>query len=71
MPQSYSEETQEILADLLQMLSTCKDIAPDFLAELRKMTDEGELGDRTRIRRSIAIIKAKADELQDRQHRGS
>ena len=71
MPQSYSEETQDILEDLLRMLSKYEEVDPDFLAELRKMTDEGELGDRTRIRRSISIIKAKADELQDRQHRGS
>ena len=55
----------------MQTLSKSEDVDPDFLAELRRMTDEGELGNRTWIKRSIAILKAKADELQDRQHKGS
>ena len=70
MPRSYNEKTQEILKDFLQVLSTYDAIDPDFLAALHQMTNDGKLGNHTRIRQSIALLEAKANELQDKHHRG-
>jgi monomeric isocitrate dehydrogenase len=71
MSQRYSEETQKILKDFLETLSKNRNIDADLLVELRQMTNDGNLGNRTRIQQSIAILEAKADELQDRHHTGS
>ena len=71
MSQRYSEETRKILKDFLETLSKNRNIDADLLVELRQMTNDGNLGNRTRIQQSIAILEAKADELQDRHHTSS
>lgn len=62
MSQRYSEETQKVLNDFLEVLSAHDDIDPDFLAELHRLTTDGELDNRTQIRQAVAILEAKADE---------
>jgi hypothetical protein len=69
MMQPYSKEAQAILEDFLQTLSRRGDVDPDFLTDLRHLTMNGQLGNRSRIQRAIANLKVRADESKDRHHR--
>ena len=70
MSHPYSEETHRILNDFLETLGRDERTDPDLLAELRRMMADGALESRARIRRTIAKLEAKADELYDRQDPG-
>ena len=66
----YSEETQRILNDFVTALGDDPRTDPDLLIELRRMMAAGALESPARIRRTIAQLEAKADELYHRQDRG-
>ena len=65
MGERYSRETERILEDFVRALAEREGVDGRFLAEVRQMTTDGALGDRSRIRRAVSMLKGHADELPD------
>jgi len=63
MSRQYSEETRKILDDFLETLGRSRRVNAAFLAELRRMVADGELGSTKRIQQATAILEARVDEL--------
>jgi len=61
----YGRETERILEDFLQALAGREGVDGRFLDEVRQMTVDGALGERSRIRRAVSMLKERADALSD------
>jgi len=65
MGEGYSRETERVLEDFLRALAEREGVDARFLAEVRQMTADGALEDRSRIRRAVSMLKGRGDELPD------
>jgi hypothetical protein len=65
MVERYSRETERILDDFLRALAERRGVDGRFLAEVRQMTADQALAERSRIRRAVSMLKGRADELSD------
>lgn len=65
MAERYSRETERILEDFLRALAEREGVDGRFLAEVRQMTADGALGDWSRIRSAVSMLKGRADGLLD------
>mgnify|MGYP006296239945 FL=1 len=65
MAERYSRETERILEDFLRALAEREGVDGRFLAEVRQMTADGALADRSRIRWAVSMLKGRADGLLD------